>query len=185
MATAVPAAQQHIGQGAAQELLRLDLRGFFVGVVPHAGFGHVAQFVAAVAQAVRQLNVFAVQKQQELVTVHRFDGLGAEQHAGAGAPRCFARDGVIVFGVLVGLLAALPSGDWCLAGGLALGDILLRSGKEGGEGVGFKLQVDIGDPKEGRVGKRQVEVVACAKANVGALVERHGCKFLGQRSLLL
>ena len=63
--------------------------------------------------------------------------------------------------------------------------ILLGRGNEGGEGVGFKLQVDIGDPKEWRGGERQVEVVARAKANVAALIERDRCKFLRQGGLLL
>ena len=50
--------------------------------------------------------------------------------------------------MLVGFLAALPSGH----GGLVCLDVLFGRGYQGGEGVGFKLQVDIGDPKIQRVG---------------------------------
>ena len=52
MAAPIAAAQQHIGQRAAQELLGFDLSRFFIGEVPNSGTGHIAQGVAMVAQAV-------------------------------------------------------------------------------------------------------------------------------------
>ena len=44
----------------------------------------------------------------------------------------------------------------------------------------LKLEVDVGDPKERRVRESQVVVVACAKTNVGALVQLHAGKAMRQ-----
>ena len=97
---------------------------------------------------------------------------------------------MIVFGVLVGFLAAFPGGHVGQFGcfGRVIGcllAVLLCCCYQRGEGVGFKFEVYVGDPKAGCGGEGQVVIVASAKANVGAFVESYRCKFLRQLALLL
>ena len=94
------------------------------------------------------------------------DGAEPEQHTRARAPQCFARHRVIVFGVFVRFLAAFPRGH--------LGRICSGYFEQGGQGVGLKLQVNIGNQHKLVLALGEVSVVASTVTNVATLFKQDG-----------
>jgi hypothetical protein len=100
-----------VGIDALQDLQRLDLVGFGVGMVHHSGTRDVAQLEAGAAQAPGQFHILAVHEDPGFEAADGAQRAGAQQHGSAAHPFGGLRHRVVVLGVLVWDLPHLPGRD--------------------------------------------------------------------------